>query len=77
MSLKWTIIVSVLWVILMMAISLGMLWYLWENRVIPRSQFEARASQLGRGVGIFTAISLAPLWLYWAVKHRKAHAKNA
>lgn len=76
MSLKWTVIISVAWCVFVMAASLAGLWYLWEYRIWPRARFEERAGQVGSSVGILTAISLAPLWLYWAVQHRKRHAQR-
>jgi hypothetical protein len=71
MSLKWTIILSVVWVLIVMIGCLAVLWYIWENRVWPRYGSEERIAAFGRGAGLFTAISLVPLWIYWAVQHRK------
>ena len=69
MSLKWTIIFSIIWVILVMTVCLGLLLY--NAGHLPQRQLDARAAAAGRGAGIFAAITLAPLWLYFAVQYRK------
>ena len=69
MSLKWAIIISIMWIMLVMAVCLGLLLYNAGN--LPQRQLNARAATAGRGAGTFVAVTLAPLWLYFAVQYRK------
>ena len=72
MSTKWTIILSVVWVVVVMVGCIAFLIYQMESGAWPRYQSEERAAAMGTPAAIFTCITLAPLWIYWGVKRRQA-----
>ncbi|CAA9400787.1 MAG: hypothetical protein AVDCRST_MAG64-1778 [uncultured Phycisphaerae bacterium] len=75
MSTKWTVIFSVLWVLVVMVGCISFILYQVETRAWPRYQADERAAAMGGPAGVITAVTLAPLWIYWAVKRRDARAR--
>ena len=42
-----------------------------DTRAWPRYQADERAAAMGMPAAIFACVTLAPLWIYWAVKRRQ------
>jgi hypothetical protein len=70
-STKWTIIVSVLWVALVMVSCIGIIIYKVETRAWPSYQAEERAAAMGQPAALLACLALLPLWVYWGVKQRQ------
>ena len=76
MSTKWTVIISILWIVVVMAVSLAMLFANSEWRYWTESQMKERTSGMANGAVIFLCVTLAPLWIYWGVKRRERLANG-
>jgi hypothetical protein len=67
MSLKTSLIATAAWTVLMLVISVGAIVYV-GTRPVPNRVKNERASQLGGGLGVFTAIGYGAIWLPFAAK---------
>lgn len=71
MSTKWTVVISLIWVVFVMVACIAFGIYQTESGAWPRYEAEERMAALGRPAGIFTCLALAPLWIYWGAKRRQ------
>ncbi|MBC8324198.1 MAG: DUF4339 domain-containing protein [Verrucomicrobia subdivision 3 bacterium] len=75
-TLKRVVIGSAIWFVLMMAISIGIFYHIFQDSKNNRER-NARAAKLGAGMGALTAMGWGVLWLPWAaqVGKRRREAK--
>ncbi len=66
-TLKRVVIGSTIWFVLMMIISLGIFYQIFQDSKNNRER-NARAAKLGTGMGALTALGLGMLWLPWAAQ---------
>lgn len=75
-TLKRVVIGTVIWFVLMMVISLGIFYQIFQDSKNTRER-NARAAKLGTGMGALTVMGWGVLWLPWAaqVGKRRREAK--
>lgn len=66
-TLRRVVIGSVIWFVLMMILSAGLFYWMWNDSKNNRERQE-RAGKLGVGMGVITAVGWGALWLPWAAK---------
>ena len=66
-TLRRVVIGSVIWFVLLMILSAGLFYWMWNDAKTNRERKE-RAAQLGTGMGMITAVGWGVLWLPWAAK---------
>ena len=66
-TLKRVVIGSVIWFVVMMIVSAGLFYLMWNDSKNNRERQE-RAGKLGAGMGVITAVGWGVLWLPWAAK---------
>ena len=64
-TLKRVVIGSAIWFVLMMGISLGIFYQIFQDTKNNRER-NARAAKLGTGMGALTVVGWTVLWLPWA-----------
>ena len=64
-TLKRVVIGSAIWFVLMMGISLGIFYQIFQDTKNNRDR-NARAANLGTGMGALTVVGWTVLWLPWA-----------
>ena len=75
-TLKRVVIGSAIWFVLLMGISLGIFYQIFQDSKNTRER-NARAAKLGTGMGALTVVGWGVLWLPWAaqVGKRRREAK--
>jgi hypothetical protein len=68
--MKWPIVASIVWLLVVIAAGIALLWYAWENRVWPRNSFNERSGALGSAFGVIAAIGLAAIWGIWYYREK-------
>lgn len=78
MNLKNSMIATVVWTVVVLAVGIGMIIYIGTHPV-PGATVEQRSQMAGSGVGFVAALGYAGIWLPFAFKkgqeRRKAVAK--
>ncbi len=71
MTTKYALLGSVVWLLLVFGVMLGILYYQWEYRVVPRARFEVHAQGWGRLAGLLATVGCLAIWIPWAVRKRR------
>jgi hypothetical protein len=75
MTTKIAILATAGLFVVVMGLGCGGLWYMSQHRV-PGVRLEDRASRLGAGMGVPTAVALAIIWGLWFKKRKDDRAEQ-
>ena len=76
MKARWAILASLGWVVLIMGLGLLAMWYVWENRIGGRHNFDERAAAFGRVAGIVTLLGWGGIWGWWVYCLKRGKGKR-